>query len=139
MATVTRKTKPEIVPEYLPARGLLTVGHVWVPRLGRAGGAGAQRGAEIWGHSWVLQEQKGRSRSAGKCPHPRALHHAVPPGGGARSPQLLLGTGTGQQHRGERAGSIPGAFDILLSGTLVMSLITISKSTTGWKAKARNK
>lgn len=36
-------------------------------------------------------------------------------------------------------GSIPGAFDILLSGTLVMSLITISKSTTGWKAKARNK
>lgn len=36
-------------------------------------------------------------------------------------------------------GSILGVFDIPLSRKLVMSLITISKSSMGWKAKARNK
>lgn len=41
--------------------------------------------------------------------------------------------------RRKRTESISGAFDILLSRTLVMALITISKSTTGWKAKGRNK
>lgn len=41
--------------------------------------------------------------------------------------------------RKESIESIPGAFDILLSGMLVMSLITISRSTTAWKAKGRNK
>lgn len=39
----------------------------------------------------------------------------------------------------ERIESISGVFDILPSGTLVMSLITISKSTVEWKAKGRNK
>lgn len=50
--------------------------------------------------------------------------------------------GRGQAQLGlveESIESIPGVFDILLSGTLVVSLITISKSTTGWKAKGRNK
>ena len=49
----------------------------------------------------------------------------------------------GQAHvsviKRESIESIPRVFDILRSGTLVMSLITISKSTTGWKAKGRNK
>lgn len=39
----------------------------------------------------------------------------------------------------ERIESISAVFDILPSGTLVMSLITISKSTVEWKAKGRNK
>lgn len=50
----------------------------------------------------------------------------------------LAGVGVSRVKR-EGIELLPGVFDILLSGTLVMSLITIPKSTMGWEAKGRNK
>lgn len=68
----------------------------------------------------------------------------VTPGRGLASPALAWpcwcwGQAQVSVIKRESIESIPGVFDILLSGTLVMSLITISKSTMGWKAKGRNK
>lgn len=76
---------------------------------------------------------------------PRAGAGSAPAGLSAPQPCRLAQPGWcwGQAQvnviKRERIESISGVFDILPSGTLVMSLITISKSTVEWKAKGRNK
>lgn len=66
------------------------------------------------------------------------LHGGMQPILVPATPSCCQGWAQGNSTEGERMGSILGVFDIPLSRKL-MSLITISKSSTGWKAKARNK